>query len=93
MTVLGTTLDIAHDAVFLSSNMLQFAPVPILVGTAKVLLRIWSLLEYVNVLISVLFQLCGIDKCHVGEPRGKLLYYRTLCCGSSFCCPRPQHSW
>ncbi|EIN05641.1 hypothetical protein PUNSTDRAFT_46534 [Punctularia strigosozonata HHB-11173 SS5] len=46
--VLGTTLDVAHAALELSSELLQLAPVPGLAEAARTLLGIWDALQMVD---------------------------------------------
>jgi abelson tyrosine-protein kinase 1 len=47
-SVLGAALDVTHEALVLSSELLQLAPVPGLAEAAKTLLNIWDALEMVD---------------------------------------------
>ncbi|KAK7046148.1 hypothetical protein VNI00_007151 [Paramarasmius palmivorus] len=47
-SVLGTALDITHEALALSADMLEFAPVPGLSACARTLLLIWDSLQLVD---------------------------------------------
>ncbi|RDB18261.1 Dual specificity protein kinase splA [Hypsizygus marmoreus] len=47
-SVLGTTGDIVHEALFLSADFLEFAPIPGLEAAAKTLLNIWDALQLVD---------------------------------------------
>ncbi|KAG6855823.1 hypothetical protein H0H87_010489 [Tephrocybe sp. NHM501043] len=47
-SVLGTALDIAHEVLLTSVDLLQFAPVPGLAPAAKVLLQIWDCVQGVD---------------------------------------------
>lgn len=49
--VLGTASDVAHEALILSSDLLQFAPIAGLSEAARVLLNIWDALQMVDVCI------------------------------------------
>ena len=49
--ILGTASDVAHEALILSSDLLQFAPVAGLSEAARVLLNIWDALQMVDVCI------------------------------------------
>lgn len=48
-SILGTTLDVTHEALILSTELLEFAPVPGLQNIAKTLLHIWDSLQDVDV--------------------------------------------
>lgn len=47
--MLGTAGDVAHEALFMSVELLQFAPVPGLSSAALTLLNIWDALQLVDV--------------------------------------------
>ena len=49
MSVLGTSLKVAHDALLLGVDLLQFAPVAGLSAAGKALLNIWDAVALVNV--------------------------------------------
>ncbi|EEB90296.1 hypothetical protein MPER_11513, partial [Moniliophthora perniciosa FA553] len=47
-SVLGTALDVTHEALVLSADMLEFAPIPGLSACARTLLLIWDSLQMVD---------------------------------------------
>lgn len=54
-SILGTTLDVTHEALVLSTELLELAPIPGLQDIAKTLLHIWDSLEDVDVRASPLY--------------------------------------
>lgn len=46
--ILGTALDITHEALVLSVDLLQLAPIPGLAEAARTLLTIWDTLQLVD---------------------------------------------
>jgi abelson tyrosine-protein kinase 1 len=56
-SVLGTALLVTHEALTLSTDLLQLAPVPGLAEAARTLLNIWDALESVDVSYSSLIWL------------------------------------
>ena len=51
VSVLGTSIDIAHEALILSVDLLELAPVPGLRAAALTLLNVWDFLQKVDVRI------------------------------------------
>lgn len=52
MNVLGVAVDVGHEALVISSELLEFAPVPGLRVAAMALLDIWDALQAVDVSCS-----------------------------------------
>ncbi|KAF8889717.1 hypothetical protein CPB85DRAFT_1333584 [Mucidula mucida] len=47
-SILGTTLEVGHEALLLSTDLLEYAPIPGLQNVARTLLQIWDALELVD---------------------------------------------
>ncbi|KAF9008496.1 hypothetical protein BDZ89DRAFT_1079023 [Hymenopellis radicata] len=47
-SILGTTLEVGHEALLLSTDLLEFAPIPGLQNVARTLLQIWDSLQLVD---------------------------------------------
>jgi abelson tyrosine-protein kinase 1 len=47
--VLGTVADVAHEALLLSAELVELAPLPGLAPAAKTLLNIWDAMQDVDV--------------------------------------------
>ena len=53
-SVYGTAGDIAHEALFIGVDLLQFAPIAGLVGAGRMLLNIWDSVQLVDVGVTIL---------------------------------------
>ena len=49
LSVLGTTADVIHEALIVTADLLEFAPVPGLALAAKTVVNIWDAAQYVDV--------------------------------------------
>lgn len=53
--MLGDALDVTHEVLYVSTELLQLAPIPGLAEAAKTLLNIWDAVQSVDVRLSTFY--------------------------------------
>ena len=80
LSVLGTTADVIHEALIVTADLLEFAPVPGLALAAKTVVNIWDAAQYVDVSYIMFYNMYSCKNQFLSdESIGLFSSHRKMC--------------